>query len=213
MGRTFQFLREHMRGLLGLVVAVAVAVILVVLFFAYRSRQAEEANRQLARALQIYSAPIDTVDPRPDDLEDPTFADEAGRTASARQAFTELRADFVGTPIGGIAAAYLGDLAAGAGDLEEAESLWREALADSDDTLLAGRLQMSLINLGKSRGDSEAVIAQLREFLSADDGVLPEDVVLFELAKALEQAGRTEEARGTYDRGPGRRSLGCASST
>ena len=199
-GRTVNYLREHARGILGIVIGVVVVVLLVTLFFFYRGRQATKANRQLAEALQIHSAPVDAANPRPDDAQNPSFADEASRDAGAVEAFTKVYEGASGTPIGGVAAAYLGDLAAAAGDLEGAETLWREALAESRDSLLAGKLQLSLISLSKGRGDLDALVEELRGFLSSGSGALPEDVVLFELAKALDEAGRSDEAQGTYER-------------
>jgi len=200
VGRTFSFVHEHNRGLLGAVIAVVVAVVLVAAFFVYRGHRSEQANRLLAAALRIYSAPIDALNPRPDDDKAPAFADEASRSAAAKAAFEQLRSDFKATPIGAIAAAYAGDLAAASGDLDAAQTRWRDAMAESEGTLLAGRLQMSLINLSKGRGEYEAVIEELRGFLSSNKSGLPEDVVLFELAGALAQAGRPDEARATYDR-------------
>ena len=40
VGRTVNFLREHTRGILGIVIGVVVVVLLVTLFFFYRGRQA-----------------------------------------------------------------------------------------------------------------------------------------------------------------------------
>lgn len=200
VGRTVSFVRDHTRTLLSLIAAVIVAVLLVVLYLGYKSRQVTEANRLLARALQVQSAPIDALSPDPDDVDDPTFADEGSRGARAEELFTEVYESAKGTAIGGVAAAYLGDLAASAGDLDRAESLWREAVEVSSDSLLAGKAQMSLLNLTRSRGDAEAVISELRSLQASESTALSEDVVLFELGKALEDAGRPEEARANYDR-------------
>ncbi|MFQ5525380.1 MAG: tol-pal system YbgF family protein [Thermoanaerobaculia bacterium] len=200
LGRSVSYVRDHTQGLLGLVAGIVVVALLVALFFGYQSRRSELANRLLAEALRIHAAPIDAVNPRPDDAQDPAFADQAGRNARAQAAFERVHSEAEGRPLGGVAAAYLGDLAAAAGDLDRAEELWREAIEDSEDTLLAGRIQISLINLIKERSGQDAAIEQIRGLMSSGSATLPEDVILFELGKALEEAGRADEARSTYDR-------------
>ncbi len=200
LGRTVQYVRDHGRGLVAIAVAVVVAAAIAAAVTTYRGRQAERANALLTEALAIYNAPIDAVNPTPDDPRAPSFADEESRNLRAKSIFESLHEGFKGKSLGGIAAAYLGDLAAGSGDYEVAETLWREAVASVADTLLAGRLQMNLINLGKSQGRGESVVEELRALLSSGSSALPADAVLYELARALEDLGRSGEARGAYER-------------
>ncbi len=200
VGRTVQYVRGHGRGLLAIAGAVVAVVAIVAAVTAYSDRQVERANTLLAQALAIHDAPIDAVNPTPDDPKNPSFPDETSRSLRAKSSFETLHEEFKGRSLGAIAAAYLGDLAAATGDAEGAEALWREAMAGVDDTLLAGRLQMNLINLGKSQGRGEAVVEELRGLLSSGSSALPPDAVLYELARALEELGRADEAVGAYER-------------
>ena len=200
LGRTIEYMRRHARRLLGVAAAVVAVAAIAAAVVAYRGKQAERANGLLTEALAIYNAPIDAVNPTPDNSEDPSFADEETRKLRAKAKFESLRADFEGKGMGGIAAAYLGDLAADSGDYERAEALWREAMVAVADTFLAGRLQLNLISLGKSQGRSDAVVEELRGLLNSASASLPADVVLYELARALESLERPDEAASAYQR-------------
>ena len=68
------------------------------------------------------------------------------------------------------------------------------------DTFLAGRLQLNLISLGKSQGRGDAVVEELRGLLNSASASLPADVLLYELAKALESLERPDEAASAYQR-------------
>ena len=200
LGRTVEYMRKHSRSLLGVAAAMVAVAAIVAAVVAYRGKQAERANGLLTEALAIYNAPIDALKATPDDSKNPSFADEETRKLRAKEKFESLRTDFEGKGMGGIAAAYLGDLAADSGDYERAEALWREAMVAVADTFLAGRLQLNLISLGKSQGRSEAVVEELRGLLNSASASLPADALLYELAKALESLERPDEAASAYQR-------------
>ena len=200
MGRTVEYIRAHGRTLLLVAIGAVVVAAAVAAAIAYRGKQTERANALLAEALAVYSAPIDAVNPDPDDAENPSFGTEEGRKLRAEEKFGEIHVQFQGRSAGAIAAAYLGDLAAESGDSERAETLWREALEALADTMLAGRLEMNLINLDRGRGRLEPAVARLRELLNSPRSPLPGDVLLYELGATLEDLDRPSEAASAFER-------------
>ena len=54
---------------------------------------------------------------------------------------------------------------------------------------------MDLIRLDREEGRLEELAHRLEDLIENGDGGLPEDVLLFELARTLEQLGRHDEAR------------------
>lgn len=200
MGRTVAWLRENARLVLALVAVVVLAAAVVGAVFAYRAKEADRANRLLSEAMTVIEAPIDPLSPDPEDPRNPTFADAESRRALAAAKLEAVREEFGGAAVGAIAAAFLGDLAAETGEIARAETLWREALEATTDSLLAGRLQLNLINLARSEGRGEEAIEQLQALMNSSESPLPEDVLLFHFASALEELGRSDEAMGAYER-------------
>lgn len=200
MGRTLAWLRENARLVLAVAAVVVVAAAVVGAVSAYRGKEADRANLLLSEAITVFEAPVDPLGPDPEDRRNPKFADAESRRASASAKLEAVREEFGGTPVGAVAAAYLGDLAAESGETERAESLWEEALEETSDSLLAGRLQLNLINLARSQGRGEEAVEQLQALMSSSDSPLPEDALLFHLAGTLEELGRGDEAAGAYER-------------
>ena len=73
-------------------------------------------------------------------------------------------------------------------------------MREHSDGLLAAAARISLWNLDRQQGKAEAVAAELRALLENADRPLPEDTLLNELAKTLDQLGKPEEARAARQR-------------
>lgn len=200
MGRTVEYIREHGRNLALIAAVIVVAAVATAVVFSYRAKQAERGNELLFEAVAAYEAAIDPVNPDPGDARNPIFGSEESRRLEATERFSKVRDQYKGGPIGAVATAYLGDLAADSGDTERARELWQEALDGASDSMLAGRLQMNLINLRKSGGDFTTVVEELRELLNSPRSPLPGDVLLYELGMALQELDRTSEAESAFDR-------------
>lgn len=194
VGRTVQYVRENARLLLIIAGVIVTAAAVAGAVAAHKGRQADRANRLLTEALADLDA---ATEPAPGEVvvED---ADSQKREAAAK--FEAIHKEFAGKSFGAMAAAYLGDLAAEAGETDRAEALWREALEGIDDSLLAGRLQLNLIHLARAQGRGEEVVEELRSLLGSSDSPLPEDVVLYELGTTLDELGRESEAVSAYER-------------
>ncbi len=191
------YVEEHARTLALAAVALIVAVVVFAGLQAWRSGKAKKGNELLARALTVVAAPIDVENPDPDNDAAPSFADAASRRERAIAAFEEVL-DGHGGGLAAVAAAHLGDLSAEAGEIQAAAEYWRQVAEEAPDTLVGQRARVNLLELRRVQGEGEAVAEELRSELADPQTSLPTDVTLYELARSLEMAGKSDEARGVY---------------
>lgn len=200
LGKGYEYAESHGRTILMAVGALLAVALLVGLFSMYRNNQAEKGNTALAKAIEIYQAPIDPAAPKPDDPLSPTFADIAARQAKAKTLFQELRDDYGSTVAGDVAGVYLAQIAVAEGKPEEARQLWNDFLGEHGDHLLAGETRVNLLRLDRSQGKAQEVEQTLTAMLDEAEPQLPLDVVLNELAVTQEQLNKTQEAVQSYQR-------------
>ncbi len=200
LGAAVEFIRRNARAL---VLGVVVLVALVVAAFGYRAyREGREtrAGELLAEAALVLEAPVTPEVPRPDDPDSPSFASEAARRERARELFSEVRGGFSGTRPAAVAAAYLGELAAQAGDLTAARASWEEFLERAGDHMLATQVRLNLMALDRAEGRGEELAERLEGMLDQPEPPLPRDVMLFELARTLDGLGRSDAAAESWRR-------------
>lgn len=200
LGKGYEYAESHGRTFLMAAGALLALALLLGLFYMYRNSQAEKANTALARAIEVYQAPIDPAAPKPDDPVSPTFADEAARQARAKALFQELYEEHGSTVAGDVASIYLAQIAMAENQPERARELWNDFLEDYDDHLLAGQTRLNLLRLDRSQGKGEEVAQRLTAMLDEPEPPLPMDIILSELAATQEQLGRTQEAVESYQR-------------
>ena len=200
MAESVHYVAGHRNLLLGILAGIALLIAVVFGVRAWMASQAREASEMLGRAERALAAPIVTSGAQPDHPTSPTFADEASRTGKAKEILEQLRAEHGSSAAAAVATLYLGNLRHQAGDVAGARQLWEEFLDDHDDHLIAAGVRVSLIMLNRRDGKDQEVADRLRAAIESDDKELPEDVLLFELGKTLEQLGQAEEARGVYQR-------------
>lgn len=194
VGKSVEYAGSHARGILLAIAGVLVLVVAGVGIWAFLQHRSSQANEALAEAMEVYRAPVEATGARPDDPDDPSFPDEAARRARAKERFEAVREDYGGTDAGQVAGIYLAQIAVQEGQLDRARELWEEIVEASGDHVLAQQARINLIRLDLAAGKTEAVVTDLRGMLEREDPPLPRDAVLFELASALEQAGRGAEA-------------------
>lgn len=194
--RVFQTLVEKPKIIVGVIVGFIVLVLGLTGLFAYLDRRAAAASEELAAAIRIAAAPIEAEGANPDDPDDPSFPSEEARRAAARKALEQVR----GGVAGEVAGLYLADIAASEGDTETARNIWQGFLDRHDDHALALSVRLNLIHLDRQNGRAQEVADRLQSELDGDDRSLPEDVLLFELAKTLEALGQDDESVDLYQR-------------
>lgn len=200
MGRGVEYAESHARTLVTAIGAVLVVALLAALWFMYRSHRAEQANDALAQAIKVYQAPVDPAAPKPDDPQNPTFADEAARRTKAKGLFEKLHDDYGSTGAGGVGAVYLGQIAIAEEQPDRARELWNGFVKDHSDHLLAGEVRVNLFRLDRNTGKGEEVAQALTTMLDQAEPPLPQDVILGELAATQEMLGKKQEAVKSYQR-------------
>jgi TolA-binding protein len=175
------------------VVAMAVAISVAV---AWKRHSVEASSLALARAIDVYEAPIVEADAKPDDPKKPSFASEAERMTRAREAFSEVGSGLAAD----VASLYLAEMDLRDGDTESARAAWQAFLDDHSGHALAISMRRNLIRLDRDHGKGEQIVEELRTELESETRSLPEDLLLYELAVTLEALDRGEEAKTYYQR-------------
>jgi tetratricopeptide (TPR) repeat protein len=200
VGRGVEYAESHVR-LIGYAIGAAVLLALLAVGFYYvRNGRARDANDVLAQAVKVYNAPVAATGAKPNDPNEPSFANEAARRAKAKELLEKVRGDYGSTAAADVAGLYLAQIAADEGRLDEAREGWQDFVDDHGDHMLAGEARLNLINLDRKQGKAQQVAKELEGMLEQNNAVLPQDVVLFELAQTQEQLGRRQDAVGTYQR-------------
>lgn len=194
VGKSVEYAGSHVRPILLAIAGVLVLVAAGIGIWAFLQHRSTQANESLAEAMEVYRAPIEATGARPDDPQEPSFPDEAARRAGARERFEAVHEKYGGTDAGDVAALYLAQIAVEEGQLDRARALWEEFVEDGGDHILAQQARINLLRLDLAAGKAEEVVTELRGMLEREDPPLPRDVALFELASALEEAGRGAEA-------------------
>ncbi|MCP3957796.1 MAG: tetratricopeptide repeat protein [bacterium] len=198
--RVFDYIQENPGVVVGVVVGFLVLVLALTGTFAYLDSRAEAASEELASALKIAGAPVKEEGATPDDPDEPSFATEDDRRASAKKAFEEVRGGVGSSVAGEVAELYLADVAASEGDTETARRIWSSFLDDHEDHALALSVRLNLIHLDRQNGRAQEVADELQRQLDSAEKPLPEDVLLYELARTLEALDQRDEALDLYQR-------------
>ena len=198
--RVFEFVQHHPGVIVGGVVGLLALVLALTGIFAYLDSRADEASEKLADAIKIAGAPLAEEGATPEDSDEPSFATEEERQAEAKAAFEAVRASVGASMAGEVAELYLADLAATEGDTETARRIWKSFLEDHDGHVLALSVRLNLIHLDRQDGQAQEVADELQRQLDSSEQAMPEDVLLFELAKTLEVLDQKDAALDFYQR-------------
>lgn len=200
VGRTVDYATSHSQVIFKIVGAVAAAIALAGLVSYFLSHRSTASQAALGKAMRVASAPIDAQNPKPDDPVEPSFRDEASRSAKAKALFEEVRASYGSSLAGHLAGVYLGRMAADGGDTATARKAWQEFIDAYPKDPVSGALRLNLVQLDLKEGKAEEAERSLQRLLDQPEKVMPEDAILFELAKVREKLGRNNEALTAYQR-------------
>ena len=180
---------------LGVIFGILGAGVLISGVAYWTGLQAEAAQEDLTAAIKVYEAPIVESDAKPDDEKEPSFASEEARDAKA----AELLAD-VGGSVADVAELYEASLAMKAGDTAKARQIWESFVRSNEKDALAVSVRLNLLALDRAEGKTQEVADKLQQELDGTAKTLPEDVLLFELAKTREALGENDAAKDLYQR-------------
>jgi TolA-binding protein len=196
LGKMLLHFEERPMVYVGAVVAIVVLGALGSGLYMLQANKADEANTLLGDAIRVAGAPIDATGAKPDDRLAPSFPNEAARKTREREALDKVK----GGVAADIAELYRADLALADGDKAKARKIWEDFLDDHQDHALAMSVRLNLIELDREEGRAQQVADSLQKELSSSSKTLPEDVILFELARTQEQLKNTDEAKKLYQR-------------
>lgn len=200
MERGVEYAGAHAKTIVFAIGALLAVLALFGIVSMYRASRAEKANEALAKAIEIYQAPIDPTAAKPDDPENPTFPDTTARQARAKTLFQELRDGYGSTDAGSVAGVYLAQIALAENQPDQARTLWNGFIEEHGDHLLAGQARVNLLQLDRSQGKGKEVAETLTAMLDDAEPALPQDIILHELAITHEQLGNTADAVDSYQR-------------
>jgi TolA-binding protein len=193
---TVDSLASHRQLAMWVAIGLLVTVSAVSAGLAWKRSSAQAASTALAKATEIYDAPIDAEGAKPDDPKSPSFASDTERLAQAKEALAAVS----GGVAGDIAELYLAKIALSEGDTDSARAAWEKFLKNHSDDVLAISVRRNLIRLDRDQDKGEALVLELESELASESKSLPEDLLLFELAETLDKLERDDEAGIYYKR-------------
>ncbi len=204
--QVFDVLQKRPNIIVGTIAGLAVLVLALTGLFAFLDRRSDQANEELAEAMKIVTAPIVEDAEAPKDGEDSeaddelSFASDEERRAKAKGAFENVQNKVGANIAGDVASLYLADIAAAEGDKDAARTIWEGFLAEHSDHILALSVRLNLIQLDRESGRAQELANELQKELDSANKKLPEDVILFELAKTLDVLNEKDAALEAYQR-------------
>lgn len=157
--------------------------------------RAAAGHESLATAMRYFEAPIVEADAKPDDAAQPSFATEEERRAKVEEALGQVSGSAAD-----LAELYQARLALDSGDTEKARKIWEGFLRSNKNHALGVAVQLNLIELDRAEGKTQEVADRLQQQLDGTAKTLPEDVILFQLAKTRQALGETQDAKDLYQR-------------
>jgi predicted negative regulator of RcsB-dependent stress response len=173
---------------------------LAVGFYYWRGHRQQQSSQALAQALKVYQATVTATGAQPNDPDAPSFPTEAARRTRAKELLEKTRSDFGFSDAADVAGFYLARIAADEGRLTEARELWSDFVDEQGASMLGAEARLNLIDLDRKQGKGQEVVNDLRAMLERGDAPLPQDVILNELGKTLEDLKRPQEALQSYQR-------------
>ena len=188
-----EFLETRQRPIAGALVGIVVLALAVIGFMAYRNQTQSRGSELLAEAMVAMNARVVPTGATG------TFSTEEAKLKAALPKL-KAAADAYPDSASGITARYhMAGALATLGRHEEAIKEYDDVQRRSGATSLYGRMA----RLGKAdtqahAGQLDAAITTWKEMAAGNNGDLPVDAILIELARAYVQKGNTEEAKKTF---------------
>jgi predicted negative regulator of RcsB-dependent stress response len=201
MGRGVEYAESHARTLFLAIGGALLALLLIGAGYMFTRHRREQANVALAKAVKVYEAPVDAAaGAKPDDPQNPSFADETARRNRAKALFEGVRSDYGSSDAADVAGLYLAQIAVAEGQLDRARQMWQDFADEHKGEMLATEARLNLLRLDRKQGKGDQVAKELSGWLDQADAPLPQDVVLFELGSTQADLGRKPDAIQSYQR-------------
>ena len=183
----------HRRTVIWVTSVVLVVAAVSVGLFIWNSRQNEQANVALSKAIRVFTTPLRAEgDPAPPEGT-PTFTTMAARGKESEKEFTEIADKFSYTSAGKIARYMAGTAALQAGDDAIAEQQLK-GLADSHDQDIASLAKLALANHYRAIGRQPDAAKLYKELADRPSTTVPKVEAQLELADMYQTSNPIEAA-------------------
>ena len=188
--------QDNPRLYIGIAVGLLVAALASAGLIGWMNQRNADANYELASAMKVFDAPILEEGETPPEGDKPSFESSEARLAKAKEAFAEVG----GGGAKAVAKLYQAEIAIQEGDRDKAREIWENFLKGNEDHVLAVAVRVNLIHLDRQEDRAAEVAERLQRELDQAKKSMPEDVILFELAKTRQTLGEEEQAVELYQR-------------
>jgi TolA-binding protein len=200
-----QTLSGRRRELTLAAIALAVVVVALAGFAAWRGAREGRANALLATALAVAEAPVVAPAAPAPGSEPPlprpgTFQTEQARLEAALPKFLETADTYPNTDAGVTARYHAAGILNTLGRHAEAEQQYQEVVAKAGSNIYSRTARLGLAAAQAAQGKYDAAIAIYTELSRDTSAQLPLDGVLMQLGRTYVRAGKTEEAARAFTR-------------
>ncbi len=183
----------HRRTVIWVTSAVLVVAAASVALFVWHSRQSEQANLALSKAIRTFTTPLRAAgDPAPPEGT-PSFTTMTDRGKESEKEFKEIADKFSYTSAGKIARYMAGAAALQAGDDASAEQQLK-GLADSRDQDIASLAKLALANHYRAIGRQPDAAKLYKELADRPSTTVPKSEAQLELADMYQTTNPIEAA-------------------
>lgn len=201
LSHALEWVQAHGRELRLLVPVLLLATAAVVAVRSYRENRTRAAAKAYVDALRIYAAPVRAELPAGSEppAGETVFATAQEKHTQAAAAFDGIERRYAGLPVARRAAYYAALSRIELGQSEPAEAALKQlAATPTPDGMTPALARFALADLAARRGDVDQAVDGYRQLAEDAQLPLPRDYALLRLARLLEDAGRTSEARASY---------------
>ena len=190
----------HGREVAYIILAVVAVAGIAIAWFFYERSQQQASQDLLGTALEKFNAPVaQQVDPN---MPKPAynFNSETEKYTAAVKDFEKVAADYGNTPAADMARYLSGVCYFYLKDYGKAEQNLKQSVKVSDRNILYYQSRLALADLYNKTNRPQQAIDVLNEALKPSKAQVPKEFLLLQLAQSYEKAGKTKEAKDTYQK-------------
>jgi TolA-binding protein len=203
VARVREAYESYRTPILAVAVGVAVVVVGVAGFIAYRSQTSSRSSELLADAMTIEQtrvapAPVPGAAPAPAPAG--AFPTEKARDEAALARFIAVADEYPSTDSGIAARYHAAALLTALGRNTEAVQRYQEVVDRAGNSVYGQMAKLGMADAEAAAGKFDAAIATYRELSVSSSGDLPVDGILMQLGHAYDAAGKASDARQAFKR-------------
>jgi len=190
----------HGREVVYIILAVVAVAGIAIAWFFYERSQQQASQDLLGTGLEKFNAPVaQQVDPN---MPKPAynFNSETEKYTAAVKDFEKVAADYGNTPAADMARYLSGVCYFYLKDYGKAEQNLKQSVKVSDRNILYYQSRLALADLYNKTNRPQQAIDVLNEALKPSKAQVPKEFLLLQLAQSYEKAGKTKEAKDTYQK-------------